>query len=112
MGELVEVGSLEAWTTHMAEANSSKNLYIAYAHACRLCSFHKPVKTVKNHSKVAFCPVLKVEGCKLDGFSIAEEFGVEAMPTFLFMKEGKVVDQLVGASEYLLEKKMKQHTTA
>ncbi|KAF7046900.1 hypothetical protein CFC21_055888, partial [Triticum aestivum] len=29
--------------------------------------------------------------------SIAEEFGVEAMPTFLFMKEGKVVDQLVGA---------------
>ncbi|KAF7105516.1 hypothetical protein CFC21_106319, partial [Triticum aestivum] len=112
-GEVVEVGSLEAWTTYMAEANSNKNLAVIYFSA----KWSAPSRSIspvfddlaKNHIDVTFLKVVvEVE----DNMSIAEEFGVEAMPTFLFMKEGKVVDHLVGASEYLLEEKMKQHTAA
>jgi protein-disulfide isomerase len=37
---------------------------------------------------------------------IAEQFAVEAMPTFLFMKSGDVKDRVVGAMKEELEKKL------
>jgi protein-disulfide isomerase len=38
--------------------------------------------------------------------TIAEQFSVEAMPTFLFMKGGDVKDRVVGAVKEELEKKL------
>jgi thioredoxin 1 len=38
--------------------------------------------------------------------TIAEQFSVEAMPTFLFMKGGDVKDRVVGAMKEELEKKL------
>ena len=35
---------------------------------------------------------------------MAKEFGVQAMPTFVFMKNGKEVDKLVGADREELER--------
>ena len=41
------------------------------------------------------------------------EFGVRSIPTILFFKEGKVVDQVVGAvPKMALENKLKQHLSA
>ncbi len=42
--------------------------------------------------------------------ALAEEFGINAMPTFVFMKKaGGVVDTLEGANAAELEKKIQQH---
>ncbi|XP_037613777.1 thioredoxin-like [Sebastes umbrosus] len=38
---------------------------------------------------------------------IAEKYGVQAMPTFIFFKNGKKVGEVVGASEEKLKDKMK-----
>lgn len=43
--------------------------------------------------------------------NVAAEWEVEAMPTFLFLKEGKVVDKLVGAKKEELQKLIEKHTS-
>ncbi|KAI9108872.1 hypothetical protein K1719_020177 [Acacia pycnantha] len=43
--------------------------------------------------------------------SVAEEWGVEAMPTFLFLKEGKLVDKVVGAKNEELQLTISKHAT-
>jgi len=40
---------------------------------------------------------------------VASEFGVEAMPTFVFMKKGKEVDRLVGSNKAELKEKILKH---
>ncbi|TYK25664.1 thioredoxin H2 [Cucumis melo var. makuwa] len=40
---------------------------------------------------------------------VAQHFGVQAMPTFVFLKRGKVVDTVVGARKEELEKKIEKH---
>ena len=37
---------------------------------------------------------------------MAQEFGVQAMPTFLFLKQGMEVERVVGAKKDELEKKI------
>lgn len=37
---------------------------------------------------------------------VAEEYKVEAMPTFLFLKEGKEIDRVVGARKEELQNKI------
>lgn len=44
--------------------------------------------------------------------SVAEEYKIEAMPTFLFVKEGEVVDKVVGAKKEELQSKITQHAAA
>nr|DAD31134.1 TPA_asm: hypothetical protein HUJ06_009985 [Nelumbo nucifera] len=40
---------------------------------------------------------------------VAQEFKVEAMPTFVLIKQGKEVDKVVGAKKDELEKKILKH---
>ena len=41
--------------------------------------------------------------------SVAGEWDVEAMPTFLFLKDGKAVDRLVGAKKDELKVLVEKH---
>ncbi|KAH6770174.1 thioredoxin H-type 5 [Perilla frutescens var. hirtella] len=41
--------------------------------------------------------------------AVAEEFKVEAMLTFVFLKEGKEVDRVVGGRKKELQEKITQH---
>lgn len=43
---------------------------------------------------------------------VAREFEVQAMPTFIFIKQGKVVDKVVGAKKDELEKKIANYTSS
>ena len=43
--------------------------------------------------------------------AVAQEFAVEAMPTFIFIKKGKVVDKVVGARKDELQTKIEKHRT-
>lgn len=40
---------------------------------------------------------------------VAQEWGVEAMPTFLLVRNGKEVDRIVGARKDDLKNKIEQH---
>lgn len=44
-------------------------------------------------------------------FNVSREFGVQAMPTFTFIKKGKGVDKVVGARKEELQRKIEQHRT-
>lgn len=41
--------------------------------------------------------------------SVAEDWAVEAMPTFMFLKEGKIVDKVVGAKKEELQMTIAKH---
>lgn len=43
--------------------------------------------------------------------SVAKNWAVDAMPTFVFLKEGKLVDKVVGAKRDELQQTIAKHTT-
>jgi thioredoxin 1 len=42
---------------------------------------------------------------------VTAEWDIRAMPTFLFIKDGKQVDNIVGANKVELEKKVQQYAS-
>lgn len=41
--------------------------------------------------------------------AVAQEFGVQAMPTFVLLKQGKELERVIGAKKDELEKKILKH---
>ena len=41
--------------------------------------------------------------------SVASDWAVEAMPTFIFLKEGKILDTIVGAKKEVLQHTIAKH---
>lgn len=76
---------------------------------CGPCRFIAPVlaELAKKTPDVIF---LKVDVDELK--KVAEDWAVEAMPTFVFLKEGKIVDKVVGAKKDELVLKVGQHAAA
>ncbi|XP_075521633.1 thioredoxin H5-like [Primulina tabacum] len=75
---------------------------------CGPCRFISPVfaEIAKKNTDVIF---LKVDVDELE--AVAKEFKVEAMPTFLFLKDGQEVDRVVGARKEELVAKISFHGT-
>lgn len=42
--------------------------------------------------------------------SVAADWAVEAMPTFMFLKEGKIVDKVVGSRKEELQQTIAKHS--
>lgn len=42
---------------------------------------------------------------------MAQEFGVQAMPTFVLIKKGRVIDKVTGVRKEELQKKIEKHRT-
>ncbi|XP_066362183.1 thioredoxin H-type-like [Miscanthus floridulus] len=104
-GSVIAIHSLDEWSIQIEEANSAKKLVVIDFTAtwCPPCRVIAPVfaELAKKHPSVVF---LKVDVDEMK--TIAEQFNVEAMPTFLFMKEGDVKDRVVGAAKEELAKKL------
>lgn len=41
--------------------------------------------------------------------NVAQEYGVQAMPTFILIKRGKVVDKVTGAKKDELQRKIEKY---
>ncbi|KAE9588359.1 hypothetical protein Lal_00003184 [Lupinus albus] len=108
-GQVIGVHSVEAWKEHIEKGNQKLIVVDFTATWCGPCRFIAPIfaEIAKKTPEVIF---LKVDVDELK--TVAEDWGVEAMPTFLFLKEGKVVDKVVGAKKEELQLTIVKHSTA
>ncbi|CAN0919123.1 Thioredoxin H-type [Linum grandiflorum] len=90
--------TVEEWEAQLQKANESKKLVVIDFTAtwCGPCRFITPylAELAKKMPTVTF---LKVDVDELK--KVAQDWAVEAMPTFMFLKEGKIVGKVVGANK-------------
>ncbi|GAB2231874.1 hypothetical protein Droror1_Dr00010891 [Drosera rotundifolia] len=107
-GQVISCHTVEQWNQQLQIANDSKNLMIVdfTASWCGPCRFIAPflAELAKKLPSVIF---VKIDVDELK--SVASDWAVEAMPTFMFLKEGKIVDQVVGAKKDELQQTIARH---
>ncbi|CAL5369142.1 unnamed protein product [Camellia sinensis] len=102
---VISCHSVDAWNQHLKQANDSNKL----SSWCGPCRIMAPffVELSKKLSTVTF---LKVDVDELE--SVASEWDVQAMPTFMILKEGKILDKVVGAKKDELQSTIAKHVNA
>lgn len=76
---------------------------------CGPCKFIAPF-LAELAKKIPTVTFLKVDVDELK--SVATDWAVEAMPTFMFIKEGKIVDKVVGAKKDELQQTIAKHISS
>ncbi|KAI3989185.1 hypothetical protein MKX01_033221 [Papaver californicum] len=108
-GQVIGCHTLDVWKEHINKGNEAKKLIVVdfTASWCGPCRMITPILTeiAKKLPNVLF---LKVDVDELR--SVSEEWNVEAMPTFVFLKEGKEVDRVVGAKKDELQNTIAKHS--
>ncbi|KAF8405297.1 hypothetical protein HHK36_010199 [Tetracentron sinense] len=106
--KVIACHNLDEWKENFQKGSDSQKLVVIdfTASWCGPCRIISPVLTdlAKKLPNVIF---LKVDVDELQ--PVAEEWSVEAMPTFIFLKEGKMVDKVVGAKKVELEQTVAKH---
>ncbi|KAL2346292.1 hypothetical protein Fmac_000292 [Flemingia macrophylla] len=109
-GQVIGIHTVDSWKNLFAKGIESKKLVVVdfTASWCGPCRVIAPVlaEIAKKMPHVIF---LKVDVDELQ--PISEEWGIEAMPTFLFLKEGKLVDKVVGAKKEDLQATILKHAS-
>ncbi|KAG0472373.1 hypothetical protein HPP92_016919 [Vanilla planifolia] len=107
-GAVIGVHTVDQWKENLKLAEESKKLVVVdfTASWCGPCRIIAPLfaELAKRFVDVLF---LKVDVDELK--PVAEEWKINAMPTFVFLKEGVIVDKLVGANKDDLPKKIMIH---
>ncbi|KAM7468576.1 hypothetical protein LguiB_016138 [Lonicera macranthoides] len=109
--QVISFQSSDEWRTHFEASRESDKLMVIdfFASWCGPCKLMEPIvhEFAAKYTNVVF---VKIDVDKLA--DVAREFGIKAMPTFILMKKGKQVDQLIGAKKEELQKKIEKHRGA
>ncbi|EYU31166.1 hypothetical protein MIMGU_mgv1a015811mg [Erythranthe guttata] len=107
-GQVIGCHPMESWNEQLQKGNDNKKLIVVdfTASWCGPCRFIAPffAELAKKLPNVTF---LKVDVDELK--SVASDWAVEAMPTFIFLKEGKILDRVVGAKKDELQQIIAKH---
>ncbi|CAK9323809.1 unnamed protein product [Citrullus colocynthis] len=108
MGKVISCHTVGSWKQHLLKAKHYNKLVVVNFTAtwCGPCRAMAPIleELSKKMNNVIF---LKVDIDEL--MSIAKEFGVSSIPSFQFLKNGKLVDKFVGANKNLLLNTVSKH---
>ncbi|KFK44092.1 hypothetical protein AALP_AA1G215000 [Arabis alpina] len=109
-GQVIGCHTDDVWTVQLDKAKQSNKLIVIdfTASWCPPCRMIAPVFTDLAKKFMSTAIFFKVDIDELQ--SVAKEFDVEAMPTFVFIKAGQVVDKLVGARKDDLQAMIVKHT--
>ncbi|XP_010459650.1 PREDICTED: thioredoxin H4-like [Camelina sativa] len=109
-GQVIGCHANDVWTVQLDKAKESNKLIVIdfTASWCPPCRMIAPIFTDLAKKFMSSAIFFKVDVDELQ--SVAQEFGVEAMPTFVFMKAGEVVDKIVGARKEELLATIVKHT--
>ncbi|XP_059316692.1 thioredoxin H2-like isoform X2 [Lycium ferocissimum] len=96
------------WKLHFDALKDTNKLVVIDFTAtwCGPCKYMEPVINdfAAKYTDVEF---VKIDVDELA--DVAQEYEVQAMPTFVLIKKGKVVDKIVGADKDGLQKKIQKH---
>ncbi|GAB2280346.1 hypothetical protein Dimus_014983 [Dionaea muscipula] len=96
------------WRAYFESSKQSKKLVVIDFTAtwCGPCRYMEPIinEFAEKYTDVDF---VKIDVDELR--DVAREFGVEAMPTFLLLKQGREIDKVVGAKKEDLRSKIERH---
>ncbi|KAK7274690.1 hypothetical protein RIF29_15787 [Crotalaria pallida] len=100
--------STAKWKAHFDASKGMNKLMVIDFTAtwCGPCKYMDPIilEFAAKYSDVEF---IKIDVDELMG--VSQEFEVQAMPAFILMKKGKVVDKVVGAKQEELQKMIEKH---
>ncbi|XP_021831598.1 thioredoxin H-type-like [Prunus avium] len=106
--QVIHCNTTEAWEEQLHKGNENKKLLVVdfTAWSYGPCQLIGPIlaELAKKNPEITFLKVY-VDELKI----VSEKWGVDAVPTFLFLKEGKVVDKIVGAKKDELRTKVVKH---
>ncbi|CAI9116825.1 OLC1v1018089C1 [Oldenlandia corymbosa var. corymbosa] len=107
-GKVISLKTTQEWEEQLQMGKEPQKLVVIDFSAtwCGPCRLMSPVldELAGQHPQVTF---LKVDVDDLR--SVAQQWGVEAMPTFVVMKEGKVVERFSGADKDKLIQLVTKH---
>ncbi|CAH1413629.1 unnamed protein product [Lactuca virosa] len=106
-GQVISCHTVDAWNQHL-QKDKNKLIVVDFAASwCGPCRVIAPfvAELAKKMPHVTF---LKVDVDELK--VIASDWGVEAMPTFLFIKDGKSMGKVVGAKKEELQQTIIKHS--
>ncbi|CAI9276494.1 unnamed protein product [Lactuca saligna] len=106
-GQVIGCHTVDAWNQHL-QKDKNKLIVVDFAASwCGPCRVIAPfvAELAKKMPHVTF---LKVDVDELK--VIASDWSVEAMPTFLFIKDGKSVGKIVGAKKEELQQTIIKHS--
>jgi len=110
-GSVHIINNNQEWEAKISDANTAGKIVVVDFTAtwCGPCKMMAPFysELSEKYSQLVF---LKVDVDEMP--ELAATWDVQAMPTFLFIKNGKQIDKLVGADKPGLEKKVISYATA
>lgn len=107
--EVKEIAEKDDLDALLKKAKEAKVLLVVDFHAqwCGPCKMIAPKILTMAKEMKEYCWFCKVDVDEAE--EITSLYGIQAMPTFLFFKEGEKVDELTGASEEKLRGKIIQY---